>query len=241
MLDIHQMPQHHYQNSMISKQNFYCGQPQVIQLEEVSPPPPRQISSVIDSASSSYWTEDEDEDEESESAMDEGNDEESGEQEEEVACSSYCSSEGEEATPTKAVLPRSDSFQRCMKRILSWRERAAPEKSVGSSCKRKLPDYDESLTTYTDSDCHTSKRSRSSSSTSSSTASFSSSFQSRLIDAALAQRRFSNTSSITSAELEMHPCPACDAFFPTLTSLRAHGSGTGNEACCVAVDYAFEK
>ena len=50
--------------------------------------------------------------------------------------------------------------------------------------------------------------------------------------------------SISSAELNMHPCPACDASFPTLQSLRQHGqrgSAQSNEACCIAVEYAFEQ
>lgn len=50
--------------------------------------------------------------------------------------------------------------------------------------------------------------------------------------------------SISSAELNMHPCPACDASFPTLQDLRQHGqrgSAQSSEACCIAVEYAFEQ
>ena len=50
----------------------------------------------------------------------------------------------------------------------------------------------------------------------------------------------SSDRSIVSLEL-MHSCPACDAFFPTRQSLRQHGQDAqSNEACSVAVEYAFE-
>jgi hypothetical protein len=46
-------------------------------------------------------------------------------------------------------------------------------------------------------------------------------------------------SSVSS--LGLHSCPACDASFDTEQSLRQHGTdATANEACSVAVEYAFE-
>jgi hypothetical protein len=47
--------------------------------------------------------------------------------------------------------------------------------------------------------------------------------------------------SPSSSSLCMHSCPACDSFFDTPQSLRQHGlDAQANEACCVAVQYAFE-
>ncbi|KAJ8509501.1 hypothetical protein ONZ45_g8338 [Pleurotus djamor] len=48
-------------------------------------------------------------------------------------------------------------------------------------------------------------------------------------------------SDASSGSLGEHSCPACDASFETKQSLRQHGrDAQANEACCVAVDYAFE-
>ncbi|PPQ85239.1 hypothetical protein CVT25_010012 [Psilocybe cyanescens] len=244
--------QHHdAQENKITNGNLYLCQPHtVIQLVEVSPPPPRRISSVINSssaASSSYSSSStsssfDDEDEE----MDQDDDEE------EEICSSYCSSddfspEELEKSSCSAVLsslPSSDSHSVRMKRILMWRELSESPSSVSgashfirlsndpccsfihytliessSSLKRKVEEIDEMLMDNSDNVSHTSKRSRSHGSSVSS-------------------------HSISSAELNMHPCPACDAFFPTLQSLRQHGQRDApqtSEACCVAVEYAFEQ
>jgi hypothetical protein len=102
-----------------------------------------------------------------------------------------------------------------------WREHSeAPHlvSDASSSLKRKLEEMDEFVLDNSDNVSHTSKRSRSHGSSVSS-------------------------HSISSEELNMHPCPACDAFFPTLQSLRQHGQRDAltNEACCVAVEYAFEQ
>lgn len=148
------------------------------------------------------------------------------EEEEESVCSSYCSSDSpldsQAAVQSQSTLPQSDSLAVRMKRILVWREHSeAPQliSDVSSSLKRKLEEMDELLVDNSDNVSHTSKRSRSHGSSVSS-------------------------HSISSAELNMHPCPACDAFFPTLQSLRQHGKRDAphtNEACCVAVEYAFEQ
>ncbi|KAF9553668.1 hypothetical protein CPC08DRAFT_727741 [Agrocybe pediades] len=214
----HHLEDQHEQK--INHGNLYLCQPHtVIELVEVAPPPPRRISSVINSssaASSSYTSS-------SSSSSFEEDEEMSEDDEEESVCSSYCSSdfpmEELDATTTKSTTTpaiassSSDSF---MKRILLWREHF----ECDSSLKRKMEEMDEALVDDSDNESHSSKRSRSHGSSAS-----------------------SSHSSISSEELNMHPCPACDAFFPTLQTLRAHGSRDAphtNEACCVAVEYAFE-
>ncbi|KAF8415598.1 hypothetical protein L210DRAFT_3524264 [Boletus edulis BED1] len=43
------------------------------------------------------------------------------------------------------------------------------------------------------------------------------------------------------SRLNGHPCPACDTLFPSLSTLRKHGSNSNiSEACRVAVKYNFE-
>jgi len=212
---------------------------------------------VIDTASYySSSSSEEDDDEEELSELEDGSDYDDEEMDEEDECEeedkeSYCSSDfplvDDAPTPTRAstkpAIVHTDSFKGRMKQILLWRERALAGESP--TLKRKLSTF---IPTIPESD-PTSKRSRSSSSSASSASSTASSTSSHhpsssassYPESALAHRRYSTTSSISSAELEMHPCPACDAFFPTLTSLRAHGKATGNEACCVAVEYAFEQ
>ncbi|KAF8884055.1 hypothetical protein CPB84DRAFT_1850777 [Gymnopilus junonius] len=218
----------HEQDKIDSGNLYYCQPHTVIQLVEVAPPPPRNLSSVINSSSaesssyastssSSYAEDDEDEE------MDED------EEEEESVCSSYCSSdfapedqeEPSSSKPAVSYWPQSDSLAGLKKRILLWREHfeAPLLDSDPSSLKRKLEKMDELEVDDSDNVSHTSKRSRS----------HGSSVSSR---------------SISSEELNMHPCPACDAFFPSLQSLRQHGSRDApesNEACCVAVEYAFEQ
>ncbi|KAF9482661.1 hypothetical protein BDN70DRAFT_904613 [Pholiota conissans] len=198
---------------------LYLRQPHtVIELVEVAAPPPRRISSVINSssaASSSYSSSSSSSssfDDEEEMEVDE-------EEEEESVCSSYCSSDDYAPEPQAAQafsLTSSDSgaFARRMKRILLWRENSEAPLS-DSPLKRKLEEIEEPAADD-DNVSHCSKRSRS-------------------------QGSCMSTHSISSAELNMHPCPACDAFFPTLQSLRLHGQRGGNEACCVAVEYAFEQ
>ncbi|KAH9479856.1 hypothetical protein JR316_0008451 [Psilocybe cubensis] len=204
-----------HDDNKISSGNLYLCQPHtVIQLVEVAPPPPRRISSVINSssaASSSYSSS-------SSSFDDEDMDED---EDEEEICSSYCSSdlspEELEQSSCSAALSSLPSTDSRMKRILLWRQFSDSESS--SSLKRKVEEIDEMLVDNSDNESHTSKRSRSHGSSASS-------------------------HSISSAELNMHPCPACDAFFPTLQSLRQHGQRDAphtSEACCVAVEYAFEQ
>ncbi|KAF4593346.1 hypothetical protein EYR38_009060 [Pleurotus pulmonarius] len=50
-----------------------------------------------------------------------------------------------------------------------------------------------------------------------------------------------HSDSSSSRSLGEHSCPACDASFDSRQSFRQHGRDSqANEACCVAVDYAFE-
>ena len=117
MLDI--TPTHHHHLPYYHPQDFYSKQQPyhhlaVIELVEVAPPTPRN---VIDSPSSyfssSAGSEDSDDDEDDESEMDD-------------PIESYCSSELDKDGdhPTPLTIPRTDSFQRSMKRILLWRERS---------------------------------------------------------------------------------------------------------------------
>ncbi|PPQ65195.1 hypothetical protein CVT24_011379 [Panaeolus cyanescens] len=205
-------------DNKISNGNLYLCQPHtVIQLVEVAPPPPRRISSVINSSSagsSSYSS--------TASSYDEEEDDEEEEEEEEV-CESYCSSddemdvcEGGACTSSPASNSHSDSFSSKMKRILVWRELSdAPLAVLFFHLTLKLTSSALLLQSS-----HSSKRSRSQASSHS----------------------VSSMRSISSSELQMHSCPACDAFFPTEQSLRQHGRDAQvNEACFVAVEYAFEQ
>ncbi|KAF8159915.1 hypothetical protein B0H34DRAFT_797114 [Crassisporium funariophilum] len=205
-------------DNKISSGNLYLRQPHtVIQLIEVSSPPPRRIASVINSssaASSSY----------SSSSSSSSFDEEDQEQDEESVCSSYCSSdlspEELDAPSSVTTASSSDSFSLRMKRILLWREHSPHLTSDSSSLKRKLEEIDEVVVDNDDNVSRTSKRSRSHGST----------------------RSSSSDRSMISLEFGMHSCPACDAFFPTRQELRQHGrDAQTNEACCVAVEYAFEE
>ncbi len=119
MLDIHHHQHHHHDPWPLVSNDKHADHPDifqpyslaVIELVEV-PPPPRHISSP-----SSYYFSSEDDDDDSE------DDAESAE--------SYCSSDQD--MPSTPLVPRNDSFQRCMKRILVWRE-----KSLSSSDYRGM-------------------------------------------------------------------------------------------------------
>ncbi|KAJ3718684.1 hypothetical protein C8R42DRAFT_697251 [Lentinula raphanica] len=143
-------------------------------------------------------------------------------EEEESECSSYCSSEEdiiEQNSPDWVHdQSSSDTYNLRMKRILAWREDFSSHLSTtmisDSTLKRKMPgssnDDDDALSRM-------SKRSRSHSSR--------------------AEGR-SNCSSLGALS-----CPACDASFDNRQDLRQHGYDArvgANEACIVAVDYAFE-
>ncbi|KAJ3771863.1 hypothetical protein FB446DRAFT_80187 [Lentinula raphanica] len=143
-------------------------------------------------------------------------------EEEESECSSYCSSEEdiiEQNSPDWVHdQSSSDTYNLRMKRILAWREDFSSHLSTtmisDSTLKRKMPgssnDDDDALTRM-------SKRSRSHSSR--------------------AEGR-SNCSSLGALS-----CPACDASFDNRQDLKQHGYDArvgANEACIVAVDYAFE-
>lgn len=190
---------------------------QIIQLVECSPPPRRIISESLysSSASSSYYSE----------------------EEEQSECSSYCSSlesepepEAEQPSP-ELVYTAPSTYNLRMKRILAWRQDFSShlsatlsnehDSSISHSLKRKMAAHDDVLS-------HTSKRSRSQSSRAQAASNCSSS-------------RAEAASSCSS--LGALSCPACDASFDTRQDLRQHGHDArvgANEACFVAVDYAFE-
>jgi len=138
---------------------------------------------------------------------------------EESVHSSFCSSDDDidvRMSPRAASHP--DTLSGRMKRILLWREQSPQLLSDSISLKRSLDEIAEDTLDNDDNVSHTFKRSRSSGSSSS----------------------VSSDRSTLSLEL-MHSCPACDAFFPTRQSLRQHGQDAqSNEACSVAVEYAFE-
>ncbi|KAJ2927473.1 hypothetical protein H1R20_g9625, partial [Candolleomyces eurysporus] len=218
--------------------HFYVRQPhcvQIIQLVEADAPPPPKVSSVIDShswASSSYYSS-----EYSESATSEDDADE-----EDEACTSYCSSDASpeelEASPSEhsksSAAESSDTYSLRIKRILAWREdfysqaQSAISEPSSPSLKRKLElDGDED-----DNASHSSKRSRRSQASSVD----SEDSLIMMVDAAPI-----GITSHPSSSLCMHSCPACDSFFDTPQSLRQHGlDAQANEACCVAVQYAFE-
>ncbi|KIK55245.1 hypothetical protein GYMLUDRAFT_248849 [Collybiopsis luxurians FD-317 M1] len=211
---------------------------QIIQLVECAPPPRRIVSpeSLCSSsyASSSYCSEEEDEEDESE-------------------CSSYCSSAepvAQESCSPQLASSQSETYSLRMKRILAWREdfsshlsTTLSDSSIPSSLKRKMSINSDEIDSV---GCHfhrpqlppsisfplawtwiadkflqmshTSKRSRSQ-----------------------ASSRDEGTSTCSS--LGALSCPACDASFDTRQDLRQHGHDAragANEACFVAVDYAFE-
>ncbi|KAJ3867341.1 hypothetical protein EV359DRAFT_78669 [Lentinula novae-zelandiae] len=146
--------------------------------------------------------------------------------EEESECSSYCSSVeplAENSSPAfvhDEPSPLSETYNIRMKRILAWREdfsshlsTTMSDPNIASSLKRKMSANSDD----NDAISHTSKRSRSHSSR---------------------DERRTRCSSLSALS-----CPACDASFDTHKDLRQHGYDArvgANEACFVAVDYAFE-
>ncbi|KAJ3993305.1 hypothetical protein F5050DRAFT_1577907 [Lentinula boryana] len=146
------------------------------------------------------------------------------EDEEESECSSYCSSVEDLAEQSSPGFVHdepsslSETYNLRMKRILAWREDFSSHLSttmmsdpIITSLKRKMPVNSDDDDVIS----HTSKRSRSS--------------------------RGEGRSSCSS--LGALSCPACDASFDNRQDLRQHGYDArvgANEACIVAVDYAFE-
>ncbi|KAH7878815.1 uncharacterized protein C8R40DRAFT_1087143 [Lentinula edodes] len=146
--------------------------------------------------------------------------------EEESECSSYCSSVeplAEKSSPAfvhDEPSSLSETYNIRMKRILAWREdfsshlsTTMSDPTISSSLKRKMPVNSDDNDVIS----HTSKRSRSHSSRGE------------------GRNRCSSLSALS--------CPACDASFDTHKDLRQHGYDArvgANEACLVAVDYAFE-
>ncbi|KIJ97659.1 hypothetical protein K443DRAFT_105269 [Laccaria amethystina LaAM-08-1] len=183
---------------------------QVIELVEGPPPPPRRITSVINDSSVAASSSCDDSSEASLST-------------EEPSCSSYCSSDIpsehlESPQPHEQTRAESstETYSVRMKRILAWRENFSS--SIGATFSEPhLPSSLKRKLACDEEDddnvSHTSKRSRSQAS--------------------------QGAASVVS--LGMHSCPACDASFFTQQSLRQHGlDAKANEACSVAVEYAFE-
>ncbi|KAG6849679.1 hypothetical protein H0H93_006395 [Arthromyces matolae] len=186
---------------------------QIIQLTEATTPPPRNISSVIDDASSSAYS--------SSSSSSSLSSEDEDEVDEESACSSYCSSDiPPEHSESQLDEEQSDSLElshetiSTTQRILAWRENFSAQ-MIATASEVSLPSSLKrkiSLEDDDDSVSRFSKRSRSQAS--------------------------QDDASALSLSLS---CPACDASFLTPQSLRQHGhDAKANEACCVAVEYAFE-
>ncbi|KAJ7588255.1 hypothetical protein C8J56DRAFT_941231 [Mycena floridula] len=209
---------HHVDKAMLddSKRNsssLFIRQPytvQIIQLVEGPPPPPRRPILDLNESFS----------------LDSSSQCSSSSEEESEASSSYCSSEGpaEDAALDKeqAFQPEAspDTYSLRMKRILAWRENFSAhlgatmsEPSLSSTLKRKLQCDEDAA--ESDVSSRSSKRSRSQAS--------------------------SQCEDSAESSLGDHSCPACDACFDSEQSLRRHGLDAGaNEACFVAVEYAFE-
>ncbi|KAF8074631.1 hypothetical protein FPV67DRAFT_589787 [Lyophyllum atratum] len=183
---------------------------QIIQLVEGPPPAPRNITSVINDSYASTSAY-------SSSCSSSSSDEES-------ACSSYCSSDlPPEQTDSPLVDQESGALQpelstetySTTKRILAWRQNFSAHLSATASEVSLSSTLKRKISLE---ECHdtlsrSSKRSRSQAS--------------------------QGCASVIS--LGAHSCPACDASFTTRQSLRQHGRhAKANEACCVAVEYAFE-
>lgn len=196
---------------------------QIIQLVEGPPPSPRHINGNT-ASSCDYSSED------SESSDEDDGDDDDEEEEEESVCSSYCSSDlSPEQLPrdydSNALRPGSSSqtYSLPLKRILAWRENFSTQPGATlsgdsfSSLKRKIHIEDDD-DRDDDSTSHSSKRTRSRS------------------------RSQSSSGDASAASIDMHSCPACDLSFPTPQSLQQHGrdAEATNEACSVAVRYAFE-
>ncbi|KAF5362025.1 hypothetical protein D9756_002744 [Leucocoprinus leucothites] len=183
---------------------------QIIQLVEGPPPPPRNIASAFAASSSSYVSSST----YSESWDDEQEEECEGDEEEEEVCESYCSSEAaEDLNYCDQRSSATDTYSLRMKRILAWRENFSAQISATLS-EPTLPSSLKRKLSLDDDDIasQSSKRSRS-----------------------------STTAPSSVSSLGLHSCPACDASFDTEQSLRQHGNDAmANEACSVAVEYAFE-
>ncbi|EDR05251.1 uncharacterized protein LACBIDRAFT_303561 [Laccaria bicolor S238N-H82] len=187
---------------------------QVIELVEGPPPPPRRITSVINDSSVA-----------ASSSCDDSSSEDSASQlsTEEPSCSSYCSSdippehlESSQSHEQTRAESSTETYSVRMKRILAWRENFSS--SIGATFSEPhLPSSLKRKLACDEEDddnvSHTSKRSRSQAS----------------------------QGAASAVSLGMHSCPACDASFFTQQSLRQHGlDAKANEACSVAVEYAFE-
>ncbi|KAI0761802.1 hypothetical protein BD413DRAFT_485377 [Trametes elegans] len=212
------LPASSYLNKRSPTGHLYLHQQhtvEVIQLIEVPAPPPRSTPCTSSLASSSFYSSSCSSDEDSE-------------QDESVG-SSYCSSDEESSDASPEAPVYDDTYKTRLNRVLAWREGfsktvdadeslpvppSTPVHSSSSSLKRKA-DSDYEFDLDDDMSSQSSKRSRSHPP------------QERT---AWQQRR-----------LSAHSCPACDAGFSTLQSLRDHGKRSAvSDACREAVEYGLE-
>ncbi|KAG6812121.1 hypothetical protein H0H92_004289 [Tricholoma furcatifolium] len=185
------------------------------------------MSSAYSSSYSSSCSDDDDEDDD----------------EEESACSSYCSSDLppeqsdsplDKSQSTSDSLKLSDEMFSTTKRILAWRENfsahmsaTASEVSLSSSLKRKINLEDGDAVSHPSSLPYISL--------------YLPGFDAQMSRSSKRSRSQTSQGDASVLSLGAHSCPACDASFMTLQSLRQHGyDAKANEACCVAVEYALE-
>ncbi|KAI1796722.1 hypothetical protein LXA43DRAFT_1089805 [Ganoderma leucocontextum] len=200
---------------------------EIIQLIEVPPPPPRSHPYTSTIASSSFAS----------SSCDSSD---NNSEEDESVCSSYCSSEED---PDADQAPTyDDTYKTRLHRVLAWRDgfakasamedpddessvtlTAPPSSPISSSLAHSLKrkaDHESRWDSDGDSSSQSSKRSRSLSPE---------------------PQQVPEHPSWQQRRLSAHSCPACDAGFATLQSLRQHGKQPGrNDACREAVEYGFE-
>ncbi|KAF8141875.1 hypothetical protein EV363DRAFT_1248891, partial [Boletus edulis] len=139
-------------------------------------------------------------------------------------CTSYCSSivTPDDSSHTHEPIPwTDDTYSTRMKRVHAWRDafvKATCTLSCASTSPSSLPDRrSPSL-----------KRKTNPHQTDDDTVSRTS-------------KRSRSRDGHSISRLNGHPCPACDTLFPSLSTLRKHGSNSNiSEACRVAVKYNFE-
>ncbi|KAM5530828.1 hypothetical protein V8D89_015518 [Ganoderma adspersum] len=203
----------------------------IIQLIEVPPPPPRSHPYTSTMASSSFA---------SSSCDSSDNDSE----EDESVCSSYCSSE--EDLDADQAPTYDDTYKTRLHRVLAWRDGFAKATAVVD------PDDENSViltappsSPISSSPAPSLKRKADHESRWDSDDDFSSQSSSKRSRSMPPEPHHVQVHvpapSWTQRRLSAHSCPACDAGFATLQSLRQHGKQPGlNDACREAVEYGFE-
>jgi len=154
------------------------------------------------------------------SSSSQSSEEYSEDEEEESICSSYCSSVDPVPPTGQPVIalsePSPETYALRMKRILAWRENFSSQLSA-TLVEPSLSSTLKRKLQCDDKDRESDVMSRSS------------------------KRSRSSQGGSSASSLGDHSCPACDACFDSRQDLRLHGRQAGaNEACFVAVEYAFE-